>query len=132
MREHFISRLSLLLVSAYLVVATQVWPANLEWMFIVGGIVMIALAAYGATVQNGAQRALDGLVGLLGVWSIVEAIIFNGSALQWVSFVTALVGAGFAVIGLAIHEMTTERVVHELSVTSAAAPGDRHAAPLVS
>lgn len=132
MREHFISRLTLLLVSAYLVVATQVWPANLEWMFIVGGIVMIALAAFGAQVQNATQRMLDGLVGLLGVWSIVEAIVFNGSALQWVSFVTALVGAGFAVIGLAIHEMTTERVVHELSVTSSSAAEERHAEPLAS
>ena len=129
MRQHFISRLSLLLVAAFLVLATQVWPANLEWMFIVGGIVMLGLASVGFDGKNAAQRTLDGLIGLLGVWSIVEAIVFNGSSLQWVSFVTALIGAGFGVIGLAIHETTTERVVHELSVTSET---EREHAPLAS
>jgi hypothetical protein len=126
MRQNFISRLCLMLVAAFLVVATQVWPANLEWMFIVGGIVMIGLAASGIRGEHPAQRGLDGLVGLLGAWSIVEAIVFNGSTLQWVSFATACVGVAFAVIGLVIHETTTERVVHELSVTS----GARERAPV--
>jgi hypothetical protein len=33
-----------------------------------------------------------------------------------VSFATALAGVALATLGLVIHEATTERVVHELSV----------------
>lgn len=129
MRTNFASRLALLLVAGFLVVATQVWTGGtLEWLFIAGGIAMIALAAAGIQAPAGPQRALDGLVGMLGVWSIVEAIVFEGSTLKWVSFWTALAGAATAVVGLVIHEMTTERVVHELSVTH---PADR-ASSLVS
>jgi hypothetical protein len=119
MRIDFISRLALLLVAGFLIVATQVWAfGTIEWLFIVGGIVMIALAAGALGMAPGPQRTLDGLVGLLGVWSIVQAIVFEGSTLQWVSFATAAVGALLATIGLTIHELTTERVVHELSVVS--------------
>lgn len=126
MRMHFISRLALLLVASFLVVASQVWTGGtLEWLFIVAGIVMLALAATGLGSDNRVQQSLDGLVGLLGIWSIVEALIFNGSSLEWVSFATAIVGAGLGVIGLAVHETTTERVVHELSVTSTGRTGPR-------
>ena len=119
MRIDFISRLALLLVAGFLIVATQVWAfGTIEWLFIVGGIVMIALAAGALGMAPGPQRTLDGLVGLLGVWSIVQAIVFESSTLQWVSFTTAAVGALLATIGLTIHELTTERVVHELSVVS--------------
>ena len=77
---------------------------------------MIALAAGALGMAPGPQRTLDGLLGLLGVWSIVQAIVFEGSTLEWVSFTTAAVAALLATVGLTIHELTTERVVHELSV----------------
>jgi hypothetical protein len=119
MRLHFISRLALLLAASFLVVASQVWTGGtLEWLFIVGGAVMIALAAAGTTGTNAQQRALDGFLGLFGAWSVVEAIVFDGSTLKWFSFGTAIVAAALAVAGLLIHELTTERVVHELSVTN--------------
>jgi hypothetical protein len=118
MRIEFISRLALLLVAGFLVIASQVWTGGtLEWLFIVGGVVMIALAAAGLASPK--QPALDGLIALLGVWSVVEAIVFTGDTLEWVSFTTAVVGVALATIGLVIHEMTTERVVHELSVIPA-------------
>jgi hypothetical protein len=119
MRIDFISRLGLLLLAGFLVIATQVWAmGTVEWLFIVGGILMIALAAGSIAQPAGPQRTLDAVIAVLGVWSIVEAIVFEGSTLQWVSFATALAGAALAVLGLAIHEARTERVVHELSVVS--------------
>ena len=119
MRIDFISRLALLLVAGFLIVATQVWASGtIEWLFIVGGIVMIALAAGGLGMSPGPQRTLDALLGLLGVWSIVQAIVFEGSTLEWVSFATAAAAALLATVGLTIHELRTERVVHELSVVS--------------
>lgn len=119
MRIDFIARLALLILAGFLIVATQVWAAGtIEWLFIVGGIVMIALAAGALGMAPGPQRTLDGLLGLLGVWSIVQAIVFEGSTLEWVSFTTAAVAALLATVGLTVHELTTERVVHELSVVS--------------
>jgi peptidoglycan/LPS O-acetylase OafA/YrhL len=101
MRTHFISRLILLLVAGFLVLASQVWANNtLEWIFIVGGAVMILLAAVGMTREDRAQRVLDGLVFLLGAWSIVQAIIFNGNTLEWTSFATAVAGVVIGTIGV--------------------------------
>jgi hypothetical protein len=122
MRIEFLSRLALLVVAAFLVVATQAWSGGtLEWLFIVGGIVILLLAAadYGSST---ALRGLDGILAVLGIWSIVEAIAFDGGALEWVSFATAVAGGLLALAGLAAHEASTERVVHELQVTPA---GDR-------
>jgi hypothetical protein len=117
MRLHFISRLALLVGAGFLVVASQVWTGDtLEWLFIVGGAVMVAAAAIDAMAPGRAQRALDGLVAVLGVWSIVQAIVFEGSNLEWFSFATAAALAGLATIGLIIHENSAERIVHELTV----------------
>jgi hypothetical protein len=119
-RMHFITRLALLLMAGFLVVATQVWTGTtLEWLFIVGGALMLAFAAADWSAADREQRALDGLIALLGAWSIVEAIIFDGSTLKWWSFGGAVALAALATAGLLIHEMSTERVVHELSVTPA-------------
>jgi hypothetical protein len=119
MRTDFISRLALLLIAGFLIIATQVWPmATVEWLFIVGGVVMIALAAGALGQDPGPQRSLDGVLAVLGVWSIVQAIVFSGMTLEWVSFATAAAGALLATVGLTLHEMTTERVVHELRVTT--------------
>jgi hypothetical protein len=123
MRLHFISRLALLLMAAFGVVATQVWTGEtLELMFVIGGALTIALAAADTIAAGVAQLALDGLIALLGAWTVVEALVFGGTELKWWSFGSACALAGLSAIGLAIHEMTTERVVHELSVTSGREP----------
>jgi hypothetical protein len=118
MRIEFFSRLALLIVAAFLVVATQVWPAHtLEWLFIAGGVVMLVLAGASGGAGNQRRRALGGLVAVVGIWSVVEALIFTGDTLMWVSFATALAAGLIAIVGLIDHEMSTERVVHELQVT---------------
>ena len=129
MRLHFISRLALLLVGAFLVVASQelVWVGTtLKWMFIVGGAVAILFAAADAARDNPVQRALDGLTALVGAWMIVEVLVLNRPDIKWWTFATAVALAGLSTIGLAIHEMSSERVVHELTVTHRA---DRHERP---
>jgi peptidoglycan/LPS O-acetylase OafA/YrhL len=118
MRTHFISRLALLLVAGFLVVASQVWTGDtLQWLFVAGGAVMILLAAADAVRDHVGQRALDGLIALLGAWTIVQAFIFEGTDLKWWSFASAVALAALSTIGLIAHESNTERVVHELSVT---------------
>jgi hypothetical protein len=119
MRMHFASRLSILLTAGFGVVATQVWTGTtLEWLFIVGGALAILIAAADASAAGDAQRGLDALIALLGAWTIVAAVVFSGSTLKWVSFTDAVALAVLATAGLLVHEMSTERVVHELSVTT--------------
>ena len=66
MRLHFISRLALLVGAGFLVVASQVWSGDtLEWLFIAGGVAVIAAAAIDAGALGRAQRTLDGLIGLI-------------------------------------------------------------------
>ena len=90
---------------------------TVEWLFIVGGIVMLALASAGLARTHARQRALDWVLAALGVWSIVQALVFDGGTLEWVAFATAAAAAVIGAVGLTLHEMTTERVVHELTVT---------------
>lgn len=121
MRPHFISRLSLLIAGSFLVVATQVanWYGNtLEWLSVAGGVVMILIAATDAFAPVLEQRILDGLFALLGAYMIVEALAFSYQDLKWWTFGCACAIAALSTIGLAIHELKTEHVVHELNVTS--------------
>jgi peptidoglycan/LPS O-acetylase OafA/YrhL len=122
MRIHFISRLALLLVGAFLVVASQeaIWVGDtLKWMFIGGGAVAIVFALADSIDDNLAQRGLDALTVLIGAWMVVEVLVLNRPDIKWWSFGVAAALAGISAIGLAVHEMTTERVVHELTVSHA-------------
>jgi hypothetical protein len=85
MRIDFISRLALLVLAGFLLISTQVWAmGTVEWLFIVGGILMIALAAGAFGQDAGPQRTLDIVLAVLGIWSIVGAIVFTGTTLDWV------------------------------------------------
>jgi hypothetical protein len=118
MRMHFFSRLALLLVAGFLVVASQVWTDDtLQWLFVAGGAAMIAGAAIDASRADRSQRALDGIIGMLGAWTVIEAFAFETTNLEWWSFGCACALAALSTVGLVLHEMSTERVVHELSVT---------------
>lgn len=121
MRLHFISRLALLLVGAFMVVVSQesIWFGDtLKWMFIGGGAVAILISGGDAVRDNLAQRTVDFLTALVGAWMIVEVLVLAAGDIKWWSFGAGVALAGLSAIGLAIHEMSTERVVHELSVTA--------------
>jgi hypothetical protein len=122
MRIEFFSRLAMLVVAAALVVATQVWSAHtLQWLFIAGGVVMLLLAGATGGAGSQRQRALGVIVAILGIWSVIQANIFDGDTLMWVSFATAAALGLLAIAGLIDHETSTERVVHELQVMPASA-----------
>jgi hypothetical protein len=119
MRIHFFSRLCLLLMGGFGVVASQVWTGDLlRWLFVGGGVVMILAAMVDGARADTPARALDGLIGILGVWTILEALLFTGTSREWWSFACAAALVALSTIGLIMHETRTERVVHELSVVS--------------
>jgi hypothetical protein len=57
-----------------------------------------------------------GVLGLVALWALIAALLFTGPALTAMVFVDALAVALVALVDLTVHEMSTERVVHELEV----------------
>jgi hypothetical protein len=81
-----------------------------------GLTVLGALGAVFAT-RRGA-RIGHGVLGLVGLWSLIAALTFTGPALTALVFADALAVALVGLVDLTVHEMSTERVVHELEVRS--------------
>jgi len=123
MNSRFLTNAVLSLVGAFTVVASMVWaPATFMWLMLGAGVVSVALAAPIVVRGRGsAQRALDGIVGILGAWTIVASLVFAGSVVTWLGFASGAAFAGLALIGLTLHELFTERVVHSFEVRSTAA-----------
>jgi len=76
---------------------------------VLGGLGAILANRKGAWIGHG-------LLGLVSLWSLIAALVFTGGALTWLLFADALAVALVAIVDLTVHEMTTERVVHELEV----------------
>jgi hypothetical protein len=61
----------------------------------------------------------DGIATLgttLGIWQIVQSLVFGGATSRWLSFADGCAMLALAVVGLVLHELSTERVVHSLEV----------------
>lgn len=67
--------------------------------------------------RNGGRRVGHGLVALAALWSLIAALSFSGSLLMWLVFADAILVGVIALADLAVHEATTESVVHRLVVT---------------
>jgi hypothetical protein len=82
------------------------------------------IAALGATLaRRNSQKFGHGLLALVGLWSLIAALVFSGTALTWLVFANAVALVVFASGDLTAHELTTERVVHQLDVRT----GDKSA-----
>jgi len=61
-------------------------------------------------------QALGALVTAIGAWQIVETLVFSNVQTRWLTFENAIVFLALAVVGLVVHEFSTEHVVHVLEV----------------
>lgn len=118
MNSRFLTNTVLSVLGGFTVVASMVWaPTTFMWLMLGAGILAAALA--GGIAINGrgnAQRSLDGTIGILGLWTIVASLVFGGSLVTWLGFASGVAFVGLALIGLALHELYTERVVHSFEV----------------
>ena len=95
--------------------------ATFEWlMFGIGAVAVLMSATILLRARGVAQRALDALIGILGAWTVVASLEFAGSTVIWLGFASGAGLVALALIGLTLHELRTERVVHSLEVTTAA------------
>lgn len=118
MNSRFLSNTVLSVLGAFTVVASMVWaPTTFMWLMLGTGILAVALAGAGAIKGRGnAQRSLDGAIGILGAWTIVASLVFAGSVVTWLGFASGVAVVALALIGLTLHELYTERVVHSFEV----------------
>ena len=102
------SRPSWLSLCGFIVVASQAFsPSTTAWLAFAIGIGAVALA--GVPFVAGARRgvlALDGVIGVLAVWTIVASLVFAGSLVQWLSF-----GEGVGFVALALAGLTVDHVL---------------------
>lgn len=104
-----------ILAGAFLAVTSVAFTAPVaSW---VGFGVFTALAVIGAVgavfAKRVSARAGHGVLGLVGLWSLIAALVFTSPALL---FADALAVVLVALVDLTMHELSTERVVHQLDV----------------
>lgn len=118
MNSRFLTNTVLSVLGGFTVVASLVWaPTTFMWLMLGAGIAATALSGAIALKDRGrAQRSLDGVLGLLGAWTIVASLVFAGSVVTWLGFASGAAFVGFALAGLTLHELYTERVVHSIEV----------------
>lgn len=119
MSFRFLTNTALMLLGGFLVVVSLAWvPSVFMWLMFAGGIAAVVLATAAALPGRGlAQRSLDGVLLILGAWTIVASLVFAGSTITWLGFASACGFVALALIGLGLHEVSTERVVHSLEIS---------------
>ena len=103
---------------AFLTVASMAWAAGTAGWTAFGvsaGVTVLALAS-AVAAKKGSRRLGHGLLGLVALWSVVASLAFSGTALTWLVFADAIAVGVLALADLAVHEATTERIVHQLEV----------------
>lgn len=119
MSSRFLTNITLALLAGFLVVASQAFaPATMTWLMLgVGAAALVIVApAIGLRRRGRAQQGIDALIAILAAWMIVAGLVFAGAAVTWLGFSAAAGIVALAVIGLIVHELSTERVVHSLEV----------------
>jgi hypothetical protein len=131
MSLRFVTNAFLMLAGGLIVVFSQALTATTTGWVAFGlaiAIVVGLLAVQAETARPVVQRALDGVVGVLGIWTIIASVVFDGWTLTWLSFAEGLGFAALGLVGLVVHELSTERVVHSLAITEAPSESYRTAA----
>ena len=84
--------------------------------------IAVALFALGMIYPSIREPRMSGpaLLGLctaiLAGWTIVATQVFSDATALWLVFASALGHVGLSLIGLVMHEIRTERVVHHLEI----------------
>ena len=127
MRTRYLTNVILTVLGAFVVVTSQAFAVGtFMWLMFAGAIVALAIAAPASALsaRGPVQRGLDGLTSVLGVWTIVAAVVFSGAVVTWLGFAFGAALFALALIGLTLHELKTERVVHSFEVNASKRTGD--------
>jgi hypothetical protein len=107
------------LVAGFIVVVTQAFsPSTAAWITFGAGVFFVVSASAQVIWSSLAHRLVHVSTEILGILIIIESLIASGSTVKWLSFAGALAVLAVELIGLTIHELSTERVVHSIEVSS--------------
>jgi hypothetical protein len=120
MSIRYLSNLTLALLAGFEVVAFQAFsPSVFAWLALGGGVAAIVIGiASGATDHGRHQRVLSGPTVLGGAWIVVSSRVFAATTVAWLGFSAAAALALIAVVGLTLHELQDERVIHSVDMGS--------------
>jgi len=120
MSPKYIVNLSLVVAGGFLAVASRGFaPGTAGWIALGIGIFAVVLAGVGLATTRLQPRSIGhGAIASVGIWTIVSSLVFTGAALGWLVLADALALAAIAIVGLVVHELSTERVVHTLVVAN--------------
>lgn len=127
MSPRFILDAAVLTLGAFLAGSAFAFSATaVYWLALVIFAVSVigAVAAAVIAKRNMFARTDHVLIGLVALWSFIATLAFTGSAFTWLVLIGAAVMGVVALVDLAAHEVTTERVVHQLDV--------RHVGPVAA
>lgn len=107
--------------AGFLVVASQGFAsATTGWIAfgIAIGILALTGLAQADSSRGVDQRVLDGIVAIVAIWTIVASVVFDGTALKWLSAGEAIALVAVAVAGLAYNEVSEQKAVRSAADTT--------------
>lgn len=122
MRIRYFSWLALALAAAFVVVASTAFAvfdiANIALGVGIGMLVVSLFIAY--RYRDHTPSLVTGaLSAIVSAWMIVASQVFSLAAVQNLTFASGLALGALAIIGLTTNELSSERIVHSLTVEGA-------------
>jgi hypothetical protein len=125
--SRYSSWLAIALAAAFLVVASVAFSApTTAWLAFSIGIATLAVSiSLGAAYLTQLSTSVVAVVTAgVSAWTIIASLVFSAGTAQTLAFAEALAICGLALLGLTVHEISVERVVHS-SERGSDAPGTR-------
>jgi len=122
MRIRYLSWLGLAVAGAFLVVASTSFAlfdiVNVALGIGIGTLVVSLFVAYRYRAHV-PSLVIGAVAAVVSLWTIVSSQAFSLSTVQNLTLAEGLALSALAVIGLSVHELSSERVVHSLTVDAA-------------
>jgi hypothetical protein len=117
--SRFAVDLTAVVAGAFLTTAAFAFAAPVAtWIAFGIFIGLIALGGLGVVLDHHTTGYVThGLLTVVSIWSLIATLVFGGAALGWLIVAGAIAAVVLGVADLVAHEVTTERVVHQLEVT---------------
>ncbi len=131
MRFRYISWLTLGVAAAFLVVATAAFTLPVITALALGVSIGMLLVSLGiaAGYRDQIATVVPALAAaLVSAWTIVASQVFAESSVQNLTLASALAISGLAIVGMTVHELSSERVVHSLDMGTGEREGNLSAA----
>jgi hypothetical protein len=121
LRIRFISWLAVGLAAAFLVVATAAFTLPVIDALALG--VSIGTLVVSLGIAYGYREHIPTLVpalatAVVSAWTIVASQVFSEASVQNLTLAASLAIGGLALVGLTVHELSTEHTVHSFEVSA--------------